>query len=970
MPQRRDEYDPENVEDEDQVDAIDEDEDDYGTSRGGFIVNERDDHDAEDARRMRYPNLLTHEDEQEDQALLPSVRDPKLWMVKCAIGHEREVALCLMKKCIDKAAEMKIRSAIALDHLKNYIYIEADKEAHVREACKGMRYIFTGSKILLVPIKEMTDVLSVESKAIDISRDTWVRMKLGTYKGDLAKVVDVDNVRQRVTVKLIPRIDLQALANKLEGREVQKKKTFTPPPRFMNVDVARDMNIRVERRRDKKTGDYFENINGMMFKDGFLYKTVSIKSIRTQNIQPSFDELVKFQQPNEDGDGDIESLSTLFANRKKGHFMKGDRVIIIKGDLKNLKGCVEKVEESTVHIKPNATDLPKTLAVSERDLCKYFEPGNHVKVVSGAQEGVTGMVISVEGHLVNIVSDTTKEALRVFSDNVVESSEVTSGITKIGDFELHDLVQLDNSNFGVIIRVDNEAFQVLKGVADRAEVQLVRLRDIKYKIDRKASAQDRYKNTVSAKDVVKVIDGPCKASSTGRQGSVEHIYRGILVIYDRHHMEHAGFICTKSQSCILVGGSRASGDRNGNPLASTVAQLRIPSRFPNFPGRSPARGVPPPSGGRHIGGGRGRDSLAGTSVKIRLGPWKGYKGRVVDASGTTVRIELESQMKVVTDRAEVELVRLRDIKYKIDRKASAQDRYKNTVSVKDVVKVIDGPCKASSTGRQGSVEHIYRGILVIYDRHHMEHAGFICTKSQSCILVGGSRANGDRNGNPLASTVAQLRTPSRFPNFPGRSPARGVPPPSGGRHIGGGRGRDSLAGTSVKIRLGPWKGYKGRVVDASGTTVRIELESQMKVVTVDRTHISDIVNATTTTPYRDTHRYGSGSETPMHPSRTPLHPYMTPMRDSGATPVHDGMRTPMRDRAWNPYTPMSPPGTPMQPSRTPLHPYMTPMRDSGATPVHDGMRTPMRDRAWNPYTPMSPPGGTCIVAFLKEEAKW
>lgn len=41
---------------------------------------------------------------------------------------------------------------------------------------------------MLVPIKEMTDVLSVESKAIDLSRDTWVRMKIGTYKGDLAKV--------------------------------------------------------------------------------------------------------------------------------------------------------------------------------------------------------------------------------------------------------------------------------------------------------------------------------------------------------------------------------------------------------------------------------------------------------------------------------------------------------------------------------------------------------------------------------------------------------------------------------------------------------------------------------------------------------------------------------------------------------------------------------------------------------------
>lgn len=55
------------------------------------------------------------------------------------------------------------------------------------QACKGLRNIF-GQKITLVPIREMTDVLSVESKAIDLARDTWVRMKIGTYKGDLAKV--------------------------------------------------------------------------------------------------------------------------------------------------------------------------------------------------------------------------------------------------------------------------------------------------------------------------------------------------------------------------------------------------------------------------------------------------------------------------------------------------------------------------------------------------------------------------------------------------------------------------------------------------------------------------------------------------------------------------------------------------------------------------------------------------------------
>ena len=33
--------------------------------------------------------------------------------------------------------------------------------------------------------------------------------------------------------------------------------------------------------------------------------------------------------------------------------------------------------------------------------------------------------------------------IRVFAHNIVESSEVTSGITKLGDYELHDLILLE-----------------------------------------------------------------------------------------------------------------------------------------------------------------------------------------------------------------------------------------------------------------------------------------------------------------------------------------------------------------------------------------------------------------------------------------------------------------------------------------------------------------------------------------------
>uniref|UniRef100_A0A0E0K5R9 Transcription elongation factor SPT5 n=1 Tax=Oryza punctata TaxID=4537 RepID=A0A0E0K5R9_ORYPU len=722
------------IDDMAQVDDEEEEEED-GEFEDGFIDDARADDPDQDVGRSsrRHPPSMLDEEEDvhalvkriqdryikqsshimdddegvtevEQQALLPSVKDPKLWM----IGHERETALCLMQKSID-TPDVQIKSVLALDHLKNYIYVEAYKEAHVKEACKGLRNIFASRKVTLVPIREMADVLSVQSKSTDVSINAWVRMKLGAYKGDLAKVVDVDDVHQKVTVKLIPRIDLQALANKFDGLKVVKeKKSFVPPPKLFSANEAREMNIRVDRRRNRYSGEYYEMVDGLKFKDGFLHKTFSIKSISTHNIQPSFDELEKFREPDNDINEDAASLSTLFTNRKKGHFMKGDSVIVIKGDLKNLEGYVEKADDATVHIRPKLPGLLDTLVFNESDLCKYFNPGDHVKVMSGVQEGATGLVVKVEGHVLIILSDTTKEHIRVFSDHVVESSEI------------------------------------LKGEPDKPELVLVKLREIKSKIYRCTSAKDWSSNIVSRKDVVRVIEGACK----GKQGSVEHMHRGVLFIYDRHHLEHSGFICARAQSCLLVGGS--TGSRHGNGMGTVdprFGAFRSPARILQSPGRLPPRAPHTNYRGRFGGsdhGGRGNDTLVNRCIKIKSGPYKG-----------------------------------------------------------------------------------------------------------------------------------------------------------GSDH--GGRGHDTLVNRCIKIKSGPYKGYRGRVKEVTGALVRVELDSLMKIVAVKREDIAD--TATVATPFSES-RNSWGSETPVHPSRTPLHPFQTPLRDPGATPIRNGMRTPMPSRAW---APMSPP---------------------------------------------------------------
>ncbi|CAI9117020.1 OLC1v1018331C1 [Oldenlandia corymbosa var. corymbosa] len=319
--------------------------------------------------------------EMDQQALLPSIRDPKLWKVKCAKGHERKLAVCLMQKAIDRSNSgqpLQIGSVIALDNLKEFIYIEAAKEAHVKEACRGMRNLFASGKLSPVPIKEMVNVLAVQCKGVEILRDSWVRIKRGTFKGELAKVDDIDDVAREVTLKFIP-------------------------PKVKDPEE-------------------------IMFKeDGFCYKTYSIKSISTEDIQPTFEELYKFRELDDGAD-----LSTLSLNKHKCGFFKGDRVFVVGGDLKGLKGWVEKVEEDIVHIKPNHEKgglglLPASIAFSEKEICKCFLPGNHVKVVAGVAEGATGTVVSIKDHVVNIVSDNTEEeVLPVFAGYLVESCEVVS----------------------------------------------------------------------------------------------------------------------------------------------------------------------------------------------------------------------------------------------------------------------------------------------------------------------------------------------------------------------------------------------------------------------------------------------------------------------------------------------------------------------------------------------------------------
>ncbi|KAL5838804.1 hypothetical protein ACOSQ3_015973 [Xanthoceras sorbifolium] len=138
------------------------------------------------------------------------------------------------------------------------------------------------------------------------------------------------------------------------------------------------------------------------------------------------------------------------------------------------------------------------------------------------------------------------------------------------------------------------------------------------------------------------------------------------------------------------------------------------------------------------------------------------------------------------------------------------DKNKNNVSVKDIVKILEGPCK----GKQGPVEHIERN------------------SSMTTIIL-----------SMLALYVLKLVLALLWEDRVPTGMVEGI----------------EVEECLQKICQGPYKRFKGLVVGGEGQLVRIELQAKTQVVTVHRSIVSD--HLTVSTPYSDTPRYGIGSET-------------------------------------------------------------------------------------------------------------
>ena len=606
----------------------------------GIDLNEVDDYDDyEDA-------------EGSSGAILPSIKDPKLWLIRCDPGTEDQMVLALMKRYLDnvgKGDALHIHSAFTTPASKGYVYIEADKEVHVKRAIRGLRAL-KWWKVQLIPIAQMVSAVKFTDDVPIIHKGQWVRVKSGLYKGDLGQVYQLTDQNSLITVKLIPRIDLSALDDADAGRK--RKRAFPPrgadrPPQalFNPSEVQKKGGVVTTIQKHPTDRRRYAVFGSNRYRQGYLYKDMRVTGLYHDNIQPTADEADRFLSRIR-GDSDDEDDDEVLApppppSRSKSAllFSIGDHVIVSEGAMKNITGRISSLSKTHCTIQPDAgqpISMPVDLMLKE--MKKFFRLGDHVKVVAGMYRDETGMITQVQQatDTLSVYSDTSLREIIVNTQDVIESSEVSSGRESLGSFSLYDLVQLSDAMVGVIVKVEVASFKVL---TQRGVVLTVKLQELGIKrSSRFAAALDASGNQITRDDVVHVSSGEYR----GKQGTIKHISRQFLFLYSRQIPEHAGMFVVTAKAVVLVGQML----QQRKPIVPQSPQVGFGAEDSAGAGDSGAvkGSMGPPPARRKVGD---RHPLVGKTVIITGGPYKSFMGIVMEATEVHVQVELHAMARKV-----------------------------------------------------------------------------------------------------------------------------------------------------------------------------------------------------------------------------------------------------------------------------------------------------------------------------------
>jgi transcription elongation factor SPT5 len=125
-----------------------------------------------------------------------------IFAIKTALGHEKTVAENLGVK--SRRKKMDIFSIVAPQKLRGYILVEGIKnDKAIEELLKGMQYVrgVVGGE-RNIDLNEIEHYLAPKPIVADITEGDIVEIINGPFKGEKARVKQIDTSKEEITVEL------------------------------------------------------------------------------------------------------------------------------------------------------------------------------------------------------------------------------------------------------------------------------------------------------------------------------------------------------------------------------------------------------------------------------------------------------------------------------------------------------------------------------------------------------------------------------------------------------------------------------------------------------------------------------------------------------------------------------------------------------------------------------------------------
>ncbi|KAI5960672.1 SPT5 [Candida pseudojiufengensis] len=569
--------------------------------------------------------------------LMPSINDPSIYAIRCTPGREKDLVrrLYQKKRTLERQKlPLDILTVFQRDSFRGYIYIEAKRPDAIDKALQGMVNVFVRDK-LLVSVKEYPDLLKqVKSSDVEIIPGIYVRISRGKYKGDLAIVDNLSENGLDVRCKLVPRLDYGRNDDfDADGKRIRSK--IRPLPNLFNAQDAKMHDGLNLQQKGPRSYVY----KGEEYEDGFLYKDFKLQYIQTKDVHPTLEELDRFQTGEDTDHLDLGAIAASLKNHNQADgkqstaFQPGDKVEVRRGEQARTVGVVVEAALNEIRITVTDSGDPKfvnqKLTVPANDLRKIFNEGDHVRIVEGKHFDETGLVIKIDGDSVVIVSDQTKEDVRVFANFLVKATDASSNVNdKNFKYDIKDLVELSASTVGVIVKAEKNIFNILTSDGRLIDVKPTQIASKIKQSSREQIATDRNGFTIKVGDTVKEALG-----DKAKEGPIIHIYKNSLFIKSNELVENLGIFVTNRMNVETVATKDSMVSKKFGPdLSAMNPSLKLPDPLAT-------QGLKTRVGGR--------DKLLYKDVVVTSGSYKGLKGKVTEADDLYARIELHTKSKKI-----------------------------------------------------------------------------------------------------------------------------------------------------------------------------------------------------------------------------------------------------------------------------------------------------------------------------------